>query len=133
MGGRMRLSTAIEFSANAAERWRSQYASWHDGNKFADGVTKGQVDEALDSHQHTPENIAGIIDPGWAYPQCGACGERFEAVACMTDGWSSETFSICYPCARRAADMLIGHSAEHKSVPNGNRTGSRFLKAEQSA
>jgi hypothetical protein len=127
---RMRLTTAVEYAATAATRWRSQYRDWTDTNRFSDGTTKGQVDEALDQHRHTPENIAGIINPGWAYPQCNGCGERYEAVAEISEDWGDRSFTICFDCSRRAYDMLLGYSGDHRAIENANRTGSAMLSPE---
>lgn len=110
--GPMRPVTAVEKAAGAAEHWRSQYRHWADDNKFADGRTKGEVDDLLDRHQHSPENIAAIINDGWAYPDCSCCGGRFEAVAMTTSSWGDETWSLCIGCLEHAASML-------RQLPNG--------------
>jgi hypothetical protein len=127
MGVRVRLETAVETAANAAQRWRSQYENWSDHDRFSDGITKEQVNGALNSHRHTPENIAAILNPGWAYPQCGACGDRYEAIAVFAVEYG-DAITVCIHCAQRAADLLLGHG-QNKRIENGHRTGSAMLKA----
>lgn len=112
----MRPWTAIEFAASAVMRWREQYSDWNMFNRFGDGRTKGDVDETLDNHQHTPENIARIINPGWAYPPCSCCGELRNVVVSMKEEWSETTLEICLPCAEKAVSLLSQFDGAREAV-----------------
>jgi hypothetical protein len=114
--GAIRPITAIEVAANAAERWRSQYAEWTPDNKFSDGTTKGDTDAALDRAQHTPENIAKIINTGWAYPSCDCCRRYFSVVIGFKNPWGQDTFSLCAVCFNRGRGLLVQFEAPDKIV-----------------
>jgi bacterioferritin-associated ferredoxin len=104
--GPMRLLTAVEHSANAARRWREQYRDWNADDTFADGTTKGSVDDALNRTAHTPEAIRRIINEGWSHPQCGSCQRRVDVVVCMVDPWAGDgrsQFDLCGDCLNHAA------------------------------
>lgn len=102
----MRPVTAIEIAAGAAERWRKQYAGWSPEDKFWDGTTKADTDDALNNCQHSPENIARILNDGWAYPRCSSCGDRRNVVIEFRGSFSDETYMLCIECISRAHDQL---------------------------
>lgn len=104
--GLMRVTTAVEVAANAAIKWREQYKDWDADDRFADGDTKGDVNDRLNSERHTPENIASILNEEWAYPKCSCCGESRNALVIMCDGWSDFVAAVCLPCAERAVALL---------------------------
>lgn len=104
--GAIRPETAIETAANAAVRWRSQYADWREDNKFSDGTTKGEVSDALDRASHTPENIARILNEGWAYCRCDCCGQYWRVVAALKDPWSDSSIRLCARCIDAAKSVL---------------------------
>lgn len=106
MAASMRIVSAVEVSAGAAERWRSQYRDWSRDDKFADGSTKGEHDDALNAHQHTPENISTILNDGWAYPQCSFCGEYRHVVVEMRAEWGDDSDRICLHCLDKASSIL---------------------------
>lgn len=102
----MRALTAMELAATAAERWHRQYADYDADWRFYDGTTKGSVEEALKAApRHTPEVIAEIINPGWAYPKCDVCSKDKWVVVNYARDFSDETHSICLDCLRTATTM----------------------------
>ena len=103
--GPMRPLTAIEVAAGAAKAWRQQYQHWSPNDRFADGTTKGEVDDRLNRCAHTPENIAEIINEGWAYPSCDCCNLRWNVVVEMTSEWGEESRKLCLPCIDAAASI----------------------------
>jgi hypothetical protein len=104
--GPMRLITAAEVSANAARRWREQYADWSDEDRFADGTTKGDVNAALNRlTRHTPENISGVLNAGWAHPKCDCCRQNVTQ-AVQFIGWDDrEIQTLCHACLSAAASL----------------------------
>ncbi len=106
--GIMRLVTATEVAANAATRWRGQYSHWNDDDAFADGKTKREINDALNNCRHTPENIARVLNDGWARPECVACGEHHDAVVEIMDAWGESRRSYCNACLSRALDIITG-------------------------
>ena len=108
MGRLIRPVTAAEVAATAPIRWREQYRHWNGSDTFADGSTKDDVDEALNTAAHTPENIAKAINAGWAYPECMCCGLRFNAVARLRAEWTDNEIDLCEPCLQSALSMLAG-------------------------
>lgn len=98
----MRIETEVEVSANAAERWRSQYKDWLDDDRFSDGTTKGEKNDELNQRRHTPEAIKEILNDGWAMPECECCEQRKPAVAVFATTWRDEAVRICADCARKA-------------------------------
>lgn len=114
----MRPLTAIEVSANAATRWREQYKNWYDEDKFADGTTKASINNALNSCQHTPENVAKVINPGWAYPSCDCCGEYREVVVSIVRPYHEDSpIMVCEPCVKVAASILSQFPNAGQEVP----------------
>lgn len=113
--GPMRPLTSTERSANAARSWREQYRHWSDSDKFSDGKTKGEQNDALNRSQHTPENIASILNAGWAYPICNCCDRLWPVVVEFQSQWGEETRTICAPCIDAAA-ALIGQFPEARSM-----------------
>lgn len=111
MSGLLRVATASEYAATAAIRFREQYRDWSVYDTFADGKTKADVDAAFNTQQHTPENVAAILNEGWAYPMCACCGGYFSAVVQMKQEWESETVQLCANCIGVAAQMLSGVDA----------------------
>lgn len=112
----MRPVTAVELAARAADRWRRQYADWTDNDQFADGTTKGATNDALNCHQHTPENIGRIINPGWAYPVCGGCGGLFSAVIEIKDTWQEEGIHLCANCLQSAVSQILQFPGSDKEI-----------------
>lgn len=102
----MRITTATEVSANAAERWRSQYKDWADDDAFFDGTTKGSVNALLNSNPHTPEKIEEILNDGWSHPQCDSCGDRVDRVVEVRRIYEDGPFSLCADCACKAAALI---------------------------
>lgn len=104
--GPMRPLTAVEFSANAARRWREQYTHWQDADRFADGKTKGEQNDALNRVAHTPGNIAAILNDGWAYPVCNCCERRWPVVVELQSRWGEESRTFCAPCLDAALSLI---------------------------
>lgn len=104
--GLFRPVTAIEVAATAATRFRSQYADWGDHDKFADGKTKGSVVDFLNSHQHTPANIASILNNGWAYPQCQCCRQYRHVAVEIKGEWADDSITLCFDCVSKAVSLL---------------------------
>jgi hypothetical protein len=113
----MRPLTAAEVAATAAERFRSQYSDWDSGDRFADGKSKQDVDDAFNTMAHTPENVAKALNGSWAYPKCSCCNRRFMAVVRMKQPWGDEVFDICVSCVERAARMFDGVDYAEVSTP----------------
>ena len=102
----MRPVTSAEIAATAADRFRSQYRDWRPDDRFSDGKTKEDVDKVFNTSAHTPEVVAGILNVGWAYPQCSGCGGHFGAVVTFKEEWSDDSWSICLECVGKAATVL---------------------------
>lgn len=115
--GPMRPLTAVETAANAGRRWREQYRHWSDNDKFADGKTKGEQNDALNRVAHTPENIAAILNDGWAYPICNCCDRRWPVVVEFQSQWGEETRTICGTCID-AATSIIAQFPNARATPS---------------
>lgn len=103
----IRPLSAIEVAAGAAVRFRDQYRHWAPEDKFADGKTKADVDEAFNTMAHTPENVAAALNKGWAYPECSCCGGSFDTVAEFRDEWRDDsTYRLCLACLKQASLVL---------------------------
>lgn len=110
-----RLVTAIEIAATAAIRWHAQYETWPDDRTFHDGTTKGEIEAKLNSQRHTPENIAAIINAGWAYPTCGGCGQHQNVVVEIKDNWREDGIMLCPDCLGSASGMVGEYLASRPS------------------
>lgn len=120
--GAIRPETAIEHAANAAASWRSQYSDWTDDDKFSDGTTKGGINDALNREAHTPDNIARIINEGWAYCQCDCCRQHWHVIAAFKDPWGENSYRLCARCLEAAANIL-------KQFPNARAAVAKATSA----
>lgn len=105
----LRIVTAKELSIGAAARWREQYSHWKDNDKFADGKTKKQNNDFLNSHDHTPENIEKVMgNKSWSHPECNACGERKDECVAVKESWDDKEILICSQCAKLINFLING-------------------------
>lgn len=105
--GLMRISSAIEVSANAAINWRKQYEHWQDDDTFFDGTTKKETNDKLNTNRHTPENITDILNKGWAYPSCKCCGEYCDHVVVFKEEFEDDDrISLCKECITKANNII---------------------------
>lgn len=102
----IRLKTAAELSATAPERWRSQYATWSDTDRFADGKTKKQVNDAINSSTATPQHIAAATNKGWAYPECALCNRYVLTAISFCPDYSDYETIICADCIGQASTII---------------------------
>ncbi len=101
----LRILTAEEVSAGAAERWRDQYRHWDGDRRFHDGMTKREADDAINAAEQTPDGLKGVLNPSWTHPSCDVCGEPATVVAHSDDGFGN-TRSCCLTCAEKIAALL---------------------------
>lgn len=108
----LRILTEEEISAKAVERWREQYANWSDTDRFsasAGGQTKAEVNALLNASDQTPDEIASILNPGWARPHCGVCSTYVSEAVIFQDEWSDDrSLVLCADCLGKGVRMLAG-------------------------
>jgi hypothetical protein len=102
----LRIMTAEEVSAGAAERWRAQYQHWEGDRRFADGKTKRETDDALNVTEQTPDGLKNILNAGWTHPRCDVCGEPAAVVAHSIGGFDDEPPACCLTCAEKIVALL---------------------------
>lgn len=106
----IRILTEEEISAHAVDKWRSAYQHWSDEDRFAKSVgghSKKEVNDLLNASDQTPDEIARILNEGWARPQCGVCNAYVATAVHFQDEWSEDrSLVMCGGCLAKAQRML---------------------------